>query len=457
MFHFATRHITKAKGFLLYTKCSTNRNVFNLLYTKPGDSSHSTFRSIPTGILTKRFNGTANFHRFTTLSHKTIHRQSPPILSPKHISISCRNFHLSERRTAAPLLPVIGAFLARFSGPISQLLKLLAVFAGRTFRKWWKKLPDHRKQTLKKYFFSRKELIAGILSIFAGSWLFLYYIHLEETPYTKRSRYVGVTPKQVKEIAESQLRQFLENYAENILPVSHPYHKRVYQVTKRLILANLDEIHDDLNWEVNVIESNEMNAFVLPNGQIFVFTGLLRILPEDDSLSIILGHEIAHAVLQHASEQLCFDGFVNLIKVVLLATIWAIIPSDILAFLTLFIQNVIIGLFVNLPYSRTLEEEADRVGLYFAAKACFDIREGPKVWQRFRELEKHQDEPNVEWLSTHPSHEKREETLKTIVPEALALRKMCNCPDLSGSSTTGYDKAKPLTLLSLAGVYNRSQ
>ncbi|CAB4032305.1 metalloendopeptidase OMA1, mitochondrial-like, partial [Paramuricea clavata] len=416
-------------------------NALNFLYTctrgmKPQNATHKFCQkdSIALPLLPKRFNGLGNFPGIQRTFHfktSVLRNARLKSLNPTNSYILCRDFHLSERRRAAPILPVIGAFLARFSGPIAQLLKLMAVVAGRTFRKWWKKLPDQQKEKLKKHLFLRKELIAGIISIFTGGWLFLYYIHLEETPYTKRSRYVGVNPKQIREIAESQWRQLLESYAENIVPVTHPDHKRVFEITERLIMANTDEMIDHMNWEVNVISSDEINAFVLPNGQMFVFSGLLRFLNDDNSLSIILGHEIAHAILQHSAEQLCFNGFVNLIKIVLLATIWALIPNDFLAFLTQSIQNAILGLFWHLPYSRTLEEEADRVGLYFAAKACFDVREGPKVWQKFGALEKLADIPSVEWLSTHPSHENRERNLETIVPEALALRKMCKCPDLT--------------------------
>ena len=76
---------------------------------------------------------------------------------------------------------------------------------------------------------------------------------------------MGVTPKQIREIAESQWRQLLETYADNILPVSQPDHKRVYEITNKLIMANTDEITGQhMNWEVNVVESNEINAFVLP-------------------------------------------------------------------------------------------------------------------------------------------------------------------------------------------------
>ena len=73
-----------------------------------------------------------------------------------------------------------------------------------------------------------------------------------------------MNPKQIREIAGSQWRQLLECYADNIVPVTHPDHKRVFQITKRLITANADEMIDHMNWEVNVVFSDEINAFVLP-------------------------------------------------------------------------------------------------------------------------------------------------------------------------------------------------
>lgn len=175
-----------------------------------------------------------------------------------------RYFHTSEAQRAAPILPVIGAVLARFSGPIAKLLKLLAVLAGRTFRKWWKKLPDDKKVKFKEQLFLRKGVIAAILSTLVGGWLFLYYVHLESAPYTNRSRYIGVTSNQIRDIAESQWRNLLETYADHIVPVTHPDHKWVFHIAERLIRANSDEKTENINWEVNVISSEEINAFVLP-------------------------------------------------------------------------------------------------------------------------------------------------------------------------------------------------
>ena len=134
----------------------------------------------------------------------------------------------------------------------------------RTFRKWWRKLPIHKREKFKENLFSRMDVIFLILSSLVGGWLFLYYIHLEETPYTKRSRYVGVTPNQIRDIAETQWRKLLETHADDIVSVAHPDHKRVYRIAERLIRANADEKMDQLNWEVNVISSEQTNAFVLP-------------------------------------------------------------------------------------------------------------------------------------------------------------------------------------------------
>ena len=135
----------------------------------------------------------------------------------------------------------------------------------RSFRKWWKKLPDHKKEQFKEYLFQRMHVIALILSSFIGGWLFLYYIHLEDTPYTKRSRYVGVTPNQIRDIAETLWRKLLEEHADDIVSVSHPDHKRAFSVLEKLINANSDENMKNINWELNVISSNDIiNAFVLP-------------------------------------------------------------------------------------------------------------------------------------------------------------------------------------------------
>lgn len=116
-----------------------NSNAFNLIYTRGTklDNIASNFVRKDPILQPKRFNGLGNFMNIT--GTQRIHFQIPVrnvkseslSLNPAKTYILCRSFHLSESRRAAPILPVIGAFLARFSGPIAQLLKLMAVVAGR--------------------------------------------------------------------------------------------------------------------------------------------------------------------------------------------------------------------------------------------------------------------------------------------------------------------------------------
>ncbi len=134
MFQFAAGQVTRRLA--ISVKWRANSTALNFLYArgvKPQNATSNFCRndSIPLALLPK--NGSANFQ----IPTRTFHFKSPvrnarlDSLCLKNSFILCRNFHLSEPRRAAPLLPVIGAFLARFSGPIAQLLKLMAVVVGR--------------------------------------------------------------------------------------------------------------------------------------------------------------------------------------------------------------------------------------------------------------------------------------------------------------------------------------
>ncbi|XP_062504551.1 metalloendopeptidase OMA1, mitochondrial-like isoform X3 [Corticium candelabrum] len=83
---------------------------------------------------------------------------------------------------------------------------------------------------------------------------------------------------------------------------------------------------------------------------------------------------------------------------------------------------------MKLPYSRKLEGEADVVGLMFAARACYDIRESSVLWETLAVADG--DNQPVEWLSTHPAHETRAGYLDMIIPDFIEYRKKCNCDDL---------------------------
>lgn len=148
---------------------------------------------------------------------------------------------------------------------------------------------------------------------------------------------------------------------------------------------------------VGLIARAEANAFVVPGGKVFVYTGILPIAKTDDGLAAILGHEIAHNVARHSAEAMSQ----NLIFVAPLRILMTFLDyAGYTAGLGRMIGEAVMGLGVVRPASRKQESEADYIGLMIMAKACYNPEAAVEVWQR---MEKATKEQIPEWLSTHPS------------------------------------------------------
>ena len=110
-----------------------------------------------------------------------------------------------------------------------------------------------------------KEKIIIITGGLSGICIAFYFFHLEETPYTHRTRFMPITHAQMNELAVTEHKEILEQYAKCILPVNHPDHIRVFRVAQNLIRANKSKEMDHLKWQVNVVlADDQINAFVLP-------------------------------------------------------------------------------------------------------------------------------------------------------------------------------------------------
>ncbi|KAI9142122.1 peptidase M48 [Paraphysoderma sedebokerense] len=120
-----------------------------------------------------------------------------------------------------------------------------------------------------------------------------------------------------------------------------------------------------------VINAPVQNAFVLPGGKVFVFTGILPVVKNEDGLAVVLGHEIAHQVARHSSEKLSW------LKVLMLAQFLLSFVFD----TSLFFNRMFLELGILLPFSRKMEVEADEIGLMLTAQACYDPREAIGLWQ----------------------------------------------------------------------------
>jgi Zn-dependent protease with chaperone function len=167
----------------------------------------------------------------------------------------------------------------------------------------------------------------------------------------------------------------------------------------------------DWQWEINLIDASDANAFCMPGGKIAFFTGLIDQLKlTDDEIAIVMGHEIAHALREHGRERVAKGGLLNL---------GAAIASTVFDFGD--IGQAVIGQgaqLTMLKFSRDDEIEADVAGLDIVARAGFDPRAGIALWQKMDQLEKH---TSPKWLSTHPAGTDRIAQIRKHLPDVLPL------------------------------------
>lgn len=172
----------------------------------------------------------------------------------------------------------------------------------------------------------------------------------------------------------------------------------------------------DLPWEFTVIEDPKTaNAFCLPGGKIFVYTGILKYTQNENGLSTVLAHETAHAIARHGAERLSMVLLAQVGQGTLAVALEKNSDTRSQAFLAAYGLGTQLG--VILPYSRIQEYEADHLGLIFMAKAGYDPRGALLFWNRM--LKKQKEHKILEFLSGHPADEKRIKTIKQLLPGAL--------------------------------------
>lgn len=170
-----------------------------------------------------------------------------------------------------------------------------------------------------------------------------------------------------------------------------------------------------LNWHIDLVQSDEINAFCLPSGNIVVYEGLATFVENDDQLAAVVGHEIAHAIANHSNERMSRATLTeSLHKTILQAAAASGRVSD----SQLAVFNTALGLGgqygVILPFSRKQELEADRIGLIMMAIAGYKVEEAPKLWVKMAE----NGQAVPEFMSTHPSDVNRIKNLEKYMEEA---------------------------------------
>jgi predicted Zn-dependent protease len=224
-----------------------------------------------------------------------------------------------------------------------------------------------------------------------------------------------VPAETVEQSASQQYAEMLQQAAaQNALGgKNHPQVRRLRAIAQRIIPHALawNPRARDWRWEVNLIGSRQINAFCMPGGKIAFYSGILDQLKlTDDEVATVMGHEVAHALREHARARMAKNAATG---------IGANLLSNVLGLGQLGQTVTSYGAqLLTLQFSRSDESDADLVGMELAARAGFDPRAGVTLWQKMAVASKGAP---PQWLSTHPSGNSRIADIQANLPKVLPL------------------------------------
>lgn len=258
-----------------------------------------------------------------------------------------------------------------------------------------------------------------IMLLFAVGAAIYYFMNQETVPLTGRSQLRTMKPAQEMALGLQSYQQILSD--SRVVSADEPVVQAVRQIGERLKRAAAPE-DPGFEWAFNVIDSDQANAFALPGGYTAIYTGLIPIAANEDGIAVIMGHEIGHALAHHGAERMAQQ---NMQRIVGAGVSLGAGGMDVGA------QRAVMGVFGGisqygyaLPFSRKHESEADYIGLVLVARACYDPREAPRLWER---MGANGGATPPEFQSTHPSPETRVADFQRWMPEAIEIYNQ-NCP-----------------------------
>lgn len=249
-----------------------------------------------------------------------------------------------------------------------------------------------------------------------------YFMNQETVPLTGRKQLRTMELSQEMQLGLQSYQQILTDERQNVIQSCSvvrdqncEIYEAVNEIGRRIAVAAAPE-DPGFDWTFNVIDSPQANAFALPGGYTAVYTGLIPVAKNEDGLAVIMGHEVAHALAHHGAERMAQQ---NMQRIVGAGVMMGAGGMDAGA------QRTVMGLFgagaqygFALPFSRSHESEADYIGLILVARACYDPREAPKLWER---MGANSTGSPSEFASTHPSAETRIRQFEEWMPEAVEI------------------------------------
>nr|KAI8749809.1 metalloendopeptidase OMA1; mitochondrial-like isoform X1 [Biomphalaria glabrata] len=362
-----------------------------------------------------------DLHISSTLMQPLCTKHMPGARGPHSTSyrLTWLSFHTSTRRLVPPFLLII----------LGSVTKVGAALSLGFFRIVYTRLNESNRmkffEAAKKYWY----LLLGGSSVISGTSYYNYCT--EKTPITGRKRFMIFNKQQRADMAKTQsemLRKHFKLNPQSIYPSTHSKHRMVQDVADKLLAANPELKHIE-QFRVFVIKDPILNAHVLHDGHVFVSASILKLASNSDQIAMLLGHELAHALLDHGIEKLNHGTIVEDVIISVLGLLGYILPKG---EISKYLRGRVVRMQLQRPYTHEMEEEADIIGVRFAANACYDIREGVVFWRKMAKYQKTSEpsEVNAEWTWTHPDSPERAAHIENVLEEAEQWRKEKNCPAL---------------------------
>ncbi len=243
-----------------------------------------------------------------------------------------------------------------------------------------------------------------------------------QNPFTGKKTLALVPNSQIFPMAFQQYNQFL---SENKVVTNTPEANKVKSIGQKIAVASERYLNaigyagylKDYKWEYNLVDDPAVNAWCMPGGKIVVYSGLLPVTQTDAALAAVMGHEVAHALANHGQQRMSASQL-QMLGAVAGNVAFAKDPKKQQIFNDAYGIGSNVG--VMLPFSRSHESEADRIGLTLMAIAGYDPVEAGNLWIR---MSQQGGQKPPEFLSTHPSDQTRINNIKKWIPEAKAEAK----------------------------------
>ncbi|DAB37978.1 MAG: peptidase M48 family protein [Sulfuricurvum sp. GWF2_44_89] len=240
----------------------------------------------------------------------------------------------------------------------------------------------------------------------------LLFVGCATTPVTNRTQFMMISPDQEMALGVSEAQKVVQS---SKISTDKVLQERIKRIGQRIAAVSG---RSDFAWEFTVIDDATPNAFCLPGGKVFFYTGILKITENEDQIATVMGHEIAHALARHGAERMSMQTVSNLGAQVLAAALN--VPPE---YQNLYAQAYGITSQVGLilPYSRKFEHEADQIGIYLMWRAGYNASQALKFWENMGRLSK-DSKKTPPFLSTHPADDERIREIRNYIAQLPSQR-----------------------------------